>query len=284
MGGPPAHELYRDLVLYAGLRLLRDADGNPLVALRDGENRRTFRVPSVELREAIDRFRMRRSLRPVPEQEMTELTRIAQARASDPDIHVPASDIGEVDPPRPRTLITTDAAPTEPQGVPSFDMVQELDSILHEIDDVRHRTATRPPTSKAPSAWNEVVSPSVLPNLERTIAPVSVSGGRMAEAPAGGLPHYVEALRSLLRDGVWLGTTSELSSRTGDDPRKVVASLLGLRSELARRNLVVATVETQEGWRWLAVDRSRLGPGAAPLGSSGAPPRTDSPSEWAPGQ
>ena len=101
MGGPPAHELYRDLVLYAGLRLLKDQSGNPRVAIQDGEHRRTFSVPSTELREAIDRFRMRRSLRPVPDGELAELTRIVQARVTDPDITIPMVDLPEPVEPNP---------------------------------------------------------------------------------------------------------------------------------------------------------------------------------------
>ena len=89
MGGPPAHELYRDLVLRAGLRLFRDHRGHPYLALKDGEHRRTFRVPSLELREALDRFRMGRNLRLVPEPELIEFARVVAARVSDPDLFVP---------------------------------------------------------------------------------------------------------------------------------------------------------------------------------------------------
>ncbi|HEV2519060.1 MAG TPA: hypothetical protein VGX00_00355 [Thermoplasmata archaeon] len=258
MGGPPAHELYRDLVLFAGLRLMRDGEGRPQVAIRDGENRRVFAVPSDGLREAIDRFRMRRSLRPVPDQELQEFTRIAEARASDPDILVPRADLGDAGPPR--SIEAPTAAPEIPLAVsaPSDDVEGELDSILREIDDVRRRTAVRPPTAKAPSAWTEVVSTSLPSPSDRGDLNESISGGRMTRRGGPGLPRYIEVLRTLIRDGGWLGTTSDLCGLTGDDPRTVVASLLGMRSELARSNIVVASVETKEGWRWLAVDRARL--------------------------
>ncbi len=267
MGGPPAHELYRDLVLYADFRLLRDEHGSPSVVMRDGERRRTFRVPSDDLREAIDRFRMRRSLRAVPEGELAELTRIIQARATDPDAKIPlVSAEPSAAPPRIEPL-PSDAAATPLEGpAVTMNRDEELESILGEIDEVRRAASMRPATSKAPSAWTEVVS-SGLPALPaRTPLRSSISGGqRMAAAP--GLPRYLDVLRHLIRNGGWVGTTSELSGLTGEEPRQVVASLLGLRSELAKNNIVVASVETKDGWRWLAVDRDRLD-----STSGGAPP------------
>jgi hypothetical protein len=258
MGGPPAHELYRELVLYAGLRLLRNNEGNPCVAMRDGEHRRTFRVPSDELREALDRFRMRRNLRPLPDQELAALTRIIQARASDPDIFVPEFDVGESDPPEPRLEPRPPLVPAVPPGPNRSGWEEELDSIMREVDEVRRPTAGRVPIAKAPSAWNEVVG-----HLGRIPAPVasanaSISGGRMSPEPAGSLPRYLQVLRTLVRDGGWLGTTTELSNLTGDNPEKVIASVQAYRSDLAESDIVIAPVETKEGWRWLAVDRNRL--------------------------
>jgi hypothetical protein len=258
MGGPPAHELYRDLVLYAGLRLLKDPSGNPRVAIQDGAHRRTFSAPSTELREAIDRFRMRRSLRPVPDGELAELIRIVQARVSDPDILIPVDD-----PPAPVGSPT----PRPAVGMPEPNLKttrllealeENLDKDLREIDQVRYANAARPATAKAPSAWTEVVSTTLPITRPRVPANTSISGARTATGTADGIPRYFQVLQSLIRDGGWLGTTAELARLTGDDPRKVVASLLGLRSELARSNIVVASVETREGWRWLAVDKTRL--------------------------
>jgi hypothetical protein len=258
MGGPPTHVLYRDLVQYAGLRLLRNNEGDTCVAMRDGEHRRTFRVPSVELREALDRFRMRRDLRPLPEHDLAELTRIIQARASDPDIYIPTFDVGEPEASEPRAesqSLFLAPPPTEPQPSGWED---ELDSIMREVDEVRRPPSTRAAVAKVPSAWNEVIHHPG-PIAPATARPAqAISGGRMSAEPADGLPRYLQVLRTLVRDGGWLGTTSELSSLIGDDPEKVFASLRAYRAELAGRDIMVAPVETKDGWRWLAVDRNRL--------------------------
>jgi len=258
MGGPPAHELYRNLVLYAGLRLFRDPDGNPYVAIRDGEHRRTFPVPSDGLREALDRFRMRRSLRPVPDGELAELTRIIRARVSDPDINVPTYDVGEASSSEPHVAFRPTFIPTLPADPPNNGWEGELDSIMREVDEVRSPAAARLPKAKVPTAWNDVVGHSepVVPVVSPLNA--SISGARMSSGPAGGLPRYLQVLRTLVRNGAWLGTTSELSSLTGDKPEKVFASLMEYRSDLAGSNIVIAPVQTKEGWQWLAVDRNRV--------------------------
>jgi hypothetical protein len=259
MGGPPAHELYRELVLYAGLRLFRGREGTPCVALRDGEHRRTFQVPSDELREALDRFRMRRNLRPLPDHELSEFARIVQARASDPDIFVPTFDIGEPSPPGPRAEFRPSIVAAPPPKPQANTLEEELEEIMREVDEVRRPASAQLPRAKAPSAWTEIVGPST--PLAPTAAPLdaSISGGRMASDPSdGSLPRYLQILRALVRNGGWIGTTSELSNLTGDKPEKVFARLREYRSDLAGSNIVIAPVETKEGWRWLAVDRSRL--------------------------
>jgi hypothetical protein len=276
MGGPPAHELYRDLVLYAGLRLVRNSEGTPLVAMRDGEHRRTFRVPSDELREALDRFRMRRNLRPLPEHDLSDLARLIQARATDPDIVVPTFDVGEADTLETRvesrpTELRVELRPPERRAEPRPPLlladppkpkrtgwIEELDSIMREVDRVRLPAPPRAPVAKAPSAWNDVVEH--LEPFPTPVAPTkeSVSGGQRSPEPGRGLPRYVQVLQGLMRDGGWLGTTSELSRLTGDSPEKVFANLRAYRTELAGNNVVVVPVETDLGWRWLAVDRSRL--------------------------
>lgn len=258
MGGPPAHELYRDLVQYAGLRLVRDAQGNPCIAVRDGERRRTFRVPSVELREALDRFRMRRNQRPVPDPTLAEFARVVQARVSDPDILVPSHDIGETDPSAPPlpfrpAIVPVDAPPPRGTGLET-----ELDAILHELDDPPGPPPLREAPAKAPSAWTDVVE-----HLQPTVASVpqpnpSISGGRVAPEAPPGLPRYLIILQELVRDGGWIGTTSELSNLVGETPDRVFANLRAYRSDFAGNGLVVVPVETQEGWRWLAIDRHEL--------------------------
>jgi hypothetical protein len=258
MGGPPAHELYRELVLYAGLRLLRDSEGNPRVALRDGEHRHIFNVPSEELREALDRFRMRRNLRPLPEPILVELTRIIQARASDPDIFVPMVDEGERDPPRPVEESRPLLFPSLPPKPRRNGWVEEMDSIMREVDEVRRPAVAPVPPAKAPSAWNEVVDHLTPISPHATSSPGSISGGRKSPEPAGSLPRYLLVLKALVRDGGWLGTTFELSSLTGDTPENVVAHLKAYHSEIARSDIVVLPVETSNGSRWFATDRSRL--------------------------
>ncbi len=259
MGGPPAHELYRDLVLYAGFRLLRDAQGNPRVALRDGEHQRIFSAPSEELREALDRFRMRRNLRPLRDQELADLTRIVLARATDPDIVVPTIDGAESGsvkgPAAPRPFLPVPPGP-EPERAGNE---PEPPPLRAESDGALPQSALpRVAVGEAPSAWTEVggrlgpLAPTARPPNE------SSSGGRVSRPPEKGSPRYLQVLRTLVRDGGWVGTTSELSRLTGDKPENVYASLRAFRSDLAQNNIVIAPVETKDGWRWLAVDWQRL--------------------------
>ncbi len=264
MGGPPAHELYRDLVQYAGLRLVRDAQGTPCVALRDGEHRRTLRVPSVELREALDRFRMRRNQRPVPDQELAEFVRVVEARVSDPDIFVPSHDVGESDasPPsfasRPSAAPILPAVPSPPPPPRLTRWETQLDSILREVDEVRGPAPPREAPAKAPSAWTDVVE-HLGPNVPTVPRPnPSISGGRATPEPASGLPRYLNVLQGLVRGGGWIGTTSELSDLVGEKPDRVFANLRSYRSDLAGNDLLIVPVETREGWRWLAIDRHQL--------------------------
>lgn len=270
MGGPAAHELYRDLVQRAGLRLFRDHQGHPYVALRDGEHRRTFRVPSLELREALDRFRMSRNLRPVPEQELVEFARVVDARVSDPDIFVPTLEIGR---PRPVEGPTDDRGPAlaPVRGVVRTDgWEEEMRSIAQEEAEVVRPTVPPAAVVKAPSAWNEIVDP--LPPAVPAPAPApapapvsvppppleSISGGRRLSSGDEGLLQYITALRTLMGGGDWVGSTAELSRLTGDSPEKVFARLRAYRTDLADQDIVVVPVETRSGWRWLAVDGSRI--------------------------
>jgi len=258
MGGPPAHELYRDLVRYAGLRLFRDKRGNPFVEIHDGEHRRMFLVPSDELREALDRFRMRRSLRAVPDQELAELTRIIQARVSDPDIFIPMVDEPYSDPPEPPVEVHSPMSPTPATRPSSSTIEEELDAMVQELDEVREPSTVAPAVSKAPSAWNDVVEPPAPVVPATTPIDLSISGGRTSLEPAGDRPRYVRVLRGLTQNGGWLGTTSEISSLTGDDPEKVIQCLREYYADLANDDIAVAPVETKKGWRWLAVDLNRL--------------------------
>ena len=95
----------------------------------------------------------------------------------------------------------------------------------------------------------------------------SVSGARALPAPEVGLPRYVKVFRELIQSGSWMGTTRMLSDLTGDDPFQVFESLLRFRSELATSGILLANIELDEGFRWLAVDRTKVHDDASVPGS-----------------
>jgi hypothetical protein len=260
MGGPPAHELYRDLVLHAGLHLLKDDEGRPWVELLDGEHRRLFRVPSGELRWALDRFRMRRNLRPVPDHDIDDLARIIDARVSDPDVEIPP--VGDL-PSEESTVVDHGATPEVPLASSEVMMKEieaEVGSTLRQEDIESERPSLLAPPLDGALSWKDV-PPSPAASEVRAPEPLdlSISGGRLSEPSSPeGAPHYIRVLKDLVRNGGWLGTTSELSRLMGDEPEKVFASLLQYRSNLAENDILVATVEVEDGWRWLAVARSQL--------------------------
>jgi len=263
MGGPPAHELYRDLVAHGGLRLLKDREGNPWVELQDGERRHGFPVPGTALRGALDRFRMRRNLRPVPEGDLDDFARVVQARVSDPDVRLPNVDPsvpeGEASPPEEEVDAATnpDAAPEDEVGDSRLD--RELEAVLAEVRAVRDGPQPPPPrwylVGPGPTAAPRSLDgrhPLPLPDL-------SISGGRQTSPSTDPtLPKYLRVLRGLVEGGGWLGTLGELGELTGEDPEVVYDSLLKYHYDLTGNNLVVAPVEVEDGWKWLIVDRSRL--------------------------
>ncbi len=260
MGGPPAHELYRDLVLHAGLRLLRDDSGAPWVEIRDGERRRSFPVPSLELRGALDRFRMRRNLRPVPAGDIDEFARVIEARVTDPDIDVPVNE-GELSAASPTfNVVASDPFPAAPASTPAKSWaVDELDNMMHEVDSIQGRAPAEFADPDPPVSWIGSIHPvplhSRLPHRWHT----GVSGARQAPPPTDPrLPRYVRALRELVQAGTWIGSLAEIGRRTGDDTEQVFATLLEFHTDLVGNDLVVAPVEVEDGWRWLVVDRGRL--------------------------
>jgi hypothetical protein len=269
MGGPPSYELYHDLVTHAGLRVLKDYDGHPWVEMQDGERRRTFPVPSLELRAALDRFRMRRNLRPVPESDILEFSRVVEARASDPDATIPSTETpspgtAEPDPsdaetPTPETP-ALETAPEEPAPEISDNWaVDHLDRLMQEVDEIQGRAPPEAPPTERPSMWTKYVHPVPLHSRLPHRWHASVSGA--AKEPAGtdrALPRYLRALRDLVRDGTWIGPLSEIGRRTGDDSEQVFENLLRYHSDLIGNDLVVAPVEVEDGWRWVVVDRSRV--------------------------
>lgn len=136
-----------------------------------------------------------------------------------------------------------------------------VETIVDEFDEldppeVRSPRIPRLLDAPGPDSGAEPPGPStaVLPGSESAL-----SGGRVAPGDVNdGLPRYLRVLKGLVRDGGWLGTTNDLARMTGDDPETVFASLLRYRPNLNQNNIVVATVEVEDGWRWLAVDRGRL--------------------------
>lgn len=263
MGGPPAHELYRDLVAHGGLRLLKDRDGNPWVELQDGERRHRFPVPGTALRGALDRFRMRRNLRPVPEGDLDDFARVVQARVSDPDVRLPLVDPnvpeGEKPPDNEEGAPSPDSEPGSEEEVGDSRLDRELEAVLAEVRAVHDGPQPPPPrwylVGPGPTAAPRSLTarhPLPLPDL-------SISGGRSTtsgEDPT--LPKYLRVLHDLVEGGGWLGTLGELGELTGEDPEVVYDSLLKYHYDLTGDNLVVAPVEVEDGWRWLVVDRSRL--------------------------
>jgi len=230
MGGPPAHELYRDLVAHGGLRLLRDRDGNPWVEIQDGERRRTFRVPGVALRGALDRFRMRRNLRPAPETDLEDFARVVSARVSDPDVRLPVFDVNNSEraPPAPEPptsyapLLPADATP-DPEASP---LEEELARVIEEVDSVRAGTDGPVRVERTQAPWVETPEIRETPTLPLSNVDISISGGqRILTAPEDPLPRYLRVLRGLASGGGWLGTLGELGRMTREDPDAVFGSL-----------------------------------------------------------
>ncbi|HTW39348.1 MAG TPA: hypothetical protein VMF04_00575 [Thermoplasmata archaeon] len=250
LGGPPAHELYHDLVVHAGLRLMRDEAGRPVVELQDGEHRRTFVVPSVDLRAALDRFRMRRNLRPVPESDIDEFARVIGARVSDPDVDIPLF--------RPAPAAVRDEALPGPLTPPTW-AVDELDHLMQEVDAIQGRAPEPPADDPEPPGPREFGSHPTLHTRLPHRWHTGVSGARSTEEVTDPrLPRYVRVLRELVQEGAWIGTLTEISRRTGDDTEEVFATLLRFHTDLVGNDLVVAPVEVEEGWRWVVVDRTRV--------------------------
>ncbi len=278
MGGPPAHVLYHDLVRFAGLRLFCDGKSRPWAALQDGAHRRAFPVPSPELRGAIDRFRMRRNLRPVPEDDIAQFVRIVVARVFDPDVETPrlGSPVRERMPSGDSSPLSV---PASPEASPPWDeratapppevastprwaqLGREVETLIGDLGDgPAAPTPVASPEPIAPAAGRPLASaPRSEPELGDPPSGFSRSGGRAwGSVNDEGSPRYVRVITGLVRDGAWMGTTRELSELTGDDPITVFDSLIRYRTELASHDLLVANVRVEDGYRWLAVDRSRV--------------------------
>jgi hypothetical protein len=258
LGGPPAHELYVDLVMHAGLRVFRDSKSRPWVVLQDGAQRRAFPAPSAGLRSALDRFRMRRNLRPAPEGDIDEFVRIVEARTSDPDIAIPTLRLPVGDSGAMHEWHTSmlPSDPTESLSDGSSRLVERADPEAGRPEEAVLEVPTTPHAPPAPVAprW-EGLGP------ELTAPPVraSISGGRSLPADSGpGFARYLRLFRELIRESDWMGTTEELSQLTHDDPFSMFDSLLRYRNQLIENDILIANVEVGGTYRWLAVDRGRI--------------------------
>jgi hypothetical protein len=275
MGGPPAHELYKDLVLFAGFQLFRDAKSRPWVVLRDGAQRRAFPVPSPELRAALDRFRMRRNLRPVPESDIDDFVRVIEARITDPDVEIPLLASPVIDRWSPiEPTFPTVPRPPNPTSPPKSGIERWLAPTFQDSNAVPRYPIPEgaPPELSRPTEFDPPTVGRPPPRLRGI--DTSVSGGRVFPPPSSPVvARYVRVLRDLVRNGAWMGSIGELSALTHDDPYTVFDTLVKYRVELARNDILVANVEVGEGYRWLAVDRTRTrgsGPDGAPDGVSDA--------------
>lgn len=255
MGGPPAHELYADLVVFAGLQLYRDVRSRPVVVLQDGAQRRAFLTPSPELRSALDRFRMRRNLRPVPDAAIEEFVRIVRARTSDPDVEIPILKSPMVE----QAPATQSPAPNDPITPRLKDIEEQIDSALRDLDQL---DADRASESEPSPDSLEPVSPGTEEEGDEPPGPPlnpSISAARRVPVETGDrCARFVGVLRKLVQDGGWMGTTRELSRLTKEDALSVFDSVLRYRAELAENDILITNVEVEEGYRWLAVDRSKL--------------------------
>lgn len=261
LGGPPSHELYRELVVYADLRLFRDGRSRPWVVMRDGAHRHAFPVPSTELRGALDRFRLRRNVRPLPDGDIEEFVRIVEARVTDPDVQIPLLRFPLVDrgPASPRPPVPEPEGPTVPRAAPAPAEPWAPAPEVRPGDTEVEGPSAPEPLELAVGSQDPVGSPA---DDEPRPIDMSRSGGVVFSAgPSAGeseLQRYVRVLRRLVRDGDWMGTTRDLSEAVRDDPFTLYTSLLRYRSEIAENNILIASVEDRRGLCWLAVDRSRV--------------------------
>ena len=274
MGGPPAHQLYSDLVAFAGMQLYRDGRARSWIVLRDGAQRRSFLVPSTELRSALDRFRMRRNLRPLTDTTIDEFVRIVAARISDPDVAIPLLR-------EPIAEMTSDPDPPAPD-LPSDGSVphrwkeldEQIDTAIRELDQLEHHASEESAAPSVASGAGDSGSEESLPSTASEAIDPSISGARAFPTPPNsGVERYARVFRKLVQGGGWLGTTQELSRLTRTDPITLYDSLLKYREDLADQDILIANVEVEGSYRWLAVDRSRLkGASEASRSMSPTPP------------
>ena len=257
--GPPAHALYADLVVYGDMGLFRDAEGRPWVLLRDGMRRRAFAVPSPELHSAVDRFRMRRAERVLPDGDFEEFVRVIEARVSDPDAEIPRlpSSWPEGRPfaawPLPGTVPTV----PDPPGRYDWRISPRLPGAGPHEPGRSLEPRSEPELIDTPK---EALDPETrVPSLWGVPLDDSRSGARsFSETREDSVSRYVQVFRRLVGGGSWMGTTRELSELTEEDPVTLFDFQLRHGSELAKSGVLVANIEVDGDYRWLAVDRAKV--------------------------
>jgi hypothetical protein len=137
-GGPQSHVVYHELVKHARMRLTRTTEGSAMVTVTESGAVHLFKVPSPEFYRFVDRFRVARSLRVLPEPALEELARIIQARVSDP---------GFVED---QTGVPTSEPPAPPEGLPAHETSKpgSLDFVAYALN----RLVFRSPYVFVPSA------------------------------------------------------------------------------------------------------------------------------------
>jgi hypothetical protein len=94
--------------------------------------------------------------------------------------------------------------------------------------------------------------------IEAIASPHRSGAFAVAEPFDDTLARYTAMFRDLVQNGGWIGTTEEISQRIGEEPGVVVNRILQHRSALSGHGIMIAPVPVDTGWRWLAVDRTRL--------------------------
>jgi len=138
-GGPQSHVVYHELVKHARMRLSRTTDGGAMVAVTESGAVHLLKVPSPEFYRFVDRFRVARRLRVLPEGALGELARVIQARVGDPGFVEDKVGLSTPAEPIPPTAVIQ----TQPRKTPAT-----LDFIAYALN----RVVLRSPYVFVPSA------------------------------------------------------------------------------------------------------------------------------------
>ena len=138
-GGPQAHVVYHELVKHAQMRLSRTTEGDAMVTVSEAGAVHLFKVPSPAFYRFVDRFRVARRLRVLPEEALGELARIIEARVGDPGFV--DDQVRVLPPPEP---------PSVPDYVPSQD--GKKSTVLDFVEYALNHLVYRSPYVFVPSA------------------------------------------------------------------------------------------------------------------------------------